>query len=290
MKQLKHLLLFSSLILFVATAFHQGPKKIKLPKAYIYVPSGTFQQEGKAISVQGFYMQSTEVSNLEYREYLVYLEHAGRTTELEKAGIYLKGWKNDGVFLDAQYHQHPAYENYPVVNISREAVLLYCAWLQEILQARHPETLIQVKLPSEVEWMYAAQGGQTGAPYPNGYFLRNAKGQYMYNFRRLGDEAIHRNPKTGAIEIREENAGPASLNFVTTPAPAKSNFPNNFGLYNMSGNVAEMIAEEGRTKGGCFNSTGFDIRIDAPDEFAGMTEASPFIGFRPVVLVLEKEQ
>ncbi len=58
----------------------------------------------------------------------------------------------------------------------------------------------------------------------------------------------------------------------------------------MSGNVAETLAEPGRTKGGCFNRTGYDIRIDAPDEFAGFTGASPFIGFRPVITVLEKKE
>lgn len=290
---MKQTFLFCCLALFAATAFHQGPKKIKLPKAYVYIPSGTFhQQEGKTLSVQGFYLQSTEVSNLEYREFLRYLEWKERTADLEKVKVQAEGWASDGDQFEGmeQYHQHPAYENYSVVNISREAVKIYCEWLQELLQERHPEVIITVRLPSEMEWMYAARAGQELAPYPHGSYLRNAKGEFLYNFRQLGDEALHRNPETGEIEVREDAGAGKLYSRIFGPVPASSNAPNNFGLYNMSGNVAEMIAEEGRTKGGCFNSTGYDIRIDAPDEFAGITGASPYIGFRPVVVVREREK
>ncbi|MBK8921168.1 MAG: SUMF1/EgtB/PvdO family nonheme iron enzyme [Saprospirales bacterium] len=291
---MRYFLLLSCLALFSATAFHQGPKKIKLPKAYVYIPSGTYAAGGKTVSVQGFYMQAWEVSNLEYNEFLFDLKREGRTEEYEKARVRPEGWATAAVYAGAmaeKYHQHPAFENYPAVNITREAALLYCQWLTKKLLVFNPEARFGVRLPSEVEWAYAAQAGHAGFPYPHGYSLQDAKGQFLYNFRHIGDESIHSNPETGQIEVRPSAlvpAGPAAP-VGLGPAPSKSNAPNDFGLYNMSGNVAEMITGEPlRTKGGCFNSTGYDIRIDAPDTFAGEAGASPYVGFRPVVTVVGK--
>ena len=56
----------------------------------------------------------------------------------------------------------------------------------------------------------------------------------------------------------------------------------------MSGNVAEMLNEPGRTKGGSWASSGYYLRIDAEDEYEGFTEPSPMIGFRYFMEILEK--
>ncbi|TNE60349.1 MAG: hypothetical protein EP344_07625 [Bacteroidetes bacterium] len=293
---MKQLLLFSCLALFTAANLQPKPKKFKLPKAYVYVPSGTCTIAGESKSIQGFYMQATEVTNLEYREFLHDLQAQGRTADYKKARIRPEGWKLPGTYMEPMaehYHQHPAYNDYPVVNITQEGARLYCEWLTEKLKADDPDAYVQVRLPVEAEWIYAAAGGKAGMPYPHGYYLRDSKGQFQYNFRVLGDEAIHRNPQTGEMEVRKntDKRSPAPLNAGTfATAPARSYSPNDYGLYNTSGNVAEMLAEPGRTKGGCFRSTGYDIRIDAEDEFAGFTDASPFIGFRPVVSVVGKKE
>jgi hypothetical protein len=39
-------------------------------KVYAYIPTGTFDYQGKQVSVKSFYMQKTEISNLEYRTFL----------------------------------------------------------------------------------------------------------------------------------------------------------------------------------------------------------------------------
>jgi len=53
----------------------------------------------------------------------------------------------------------------------------------------------------------------------------------------------------------------------------------------MVGNVAEMLDKPGRTKGGSWDSTGYHIRIDSDDEYEGWNKPSPFIGFRPIILI-----
>jgi formylglycine-generating enzyme required for sulfatase activity len=63
--------------------------------------------------------------------------------------------------------------------------------------------------------------------------------------------------------------------FIT--APVNSYFPNDIGLYNVCGNVAEMLAEKGVAAGGSFEDTGYDIRIQSTKQYSG---AKNDIGFR----------
>lgn len=292
----KHLLLFGLLGLFIM-AFTPNPgvnkKKFKAPKGFAYIPSGTLKDGDKTLSIQGFFMLATEVSNLDYREFLHHLEAAGRKEDLAKAQVHPEGWRIKEAYnepLVEHYHMHPAFENYPVVNVTREGALLYCLWLEEQLKKQNPDMLIKVRLPTEQEWMYAARGGHEDYPYSNGYYLHNNKGEFLYNYKHLGDEYVHTDPKTGAFERKTIvlSSHPVNGNLVNLPTPAKSYSPNDFGLYNTCGNAAEMIAEAGRTKGGSFACTGYDIRIEAPDVYAGVQEASPYIGFRVVMSVLGK--
>src|SRR5690606_22161450 len=68
-------------------------------------------------------------------------------------------------------------------------------------------------------------------------------------------------------------------------APAKSYFANKYGLYNMMGNVAEMIHESARTKGGSWNNTAEYLWINSKsDAYKGISHATPYVGFRPIVV------
>lgn len=274
------------LLACMAIAATPARKKFKLPRAYVYVPSGTITENGEKKSIQGFFMQRSEVTNLHYREFLSWLKYYGTPEDLAKAQLKPEGWRSFYAYCEPfveNYHTHPAYDNYPVVNVSYENAQHYCTWLTGLLQDQHPDWKIEVRLPTEAEWNYAARAGKDGLPYPHGYFLRDANGKLLYTYRHLGDESLTRDAETGDIKVVEM---PNALNgHFFGPAPSEAGKPNDFGLFNTSGNVAEMLLEPGKHKGGCFNSTGYDIRIDAPDEFAGVTEASPFIGFRVLIVV-----
>ena len=62
---------------------------------------------------------------------------------------------------------------------------------------------------------------------------------------------------------------------------AKGHYPNEFGLYNVCGNVAEMVDERGIAYGGSFLDPGYDIRIDSETHYDA---PSPKVGFRVIAV------
>jgi sulfatase modifying factor 1 len=97
--------------------------------------------------------------------------------------------------------------NLPVFNVSYEDAIEFCKWA-----TRNFGTT--VRLPTEAEWEYAARGGKKQTTYPWGM----------------------ESPKTHA-----RYRGNASRGVPTVGRTAFA--PNGFGLYNMSGNVSEWVAD-----------------------------------------------
>jgi formylglycine-generating enzyme len=126
-----------------------------------------------------------------------------------------------------RYFSHPSFGNYPVVGISWKQATAFCEWrtnyLNSFLESKKRIAESDFRLPTEAEWEYAARGGRSQAPYPwGGYYLRNKKGCLLANF------------KPGRGNYPEDGG------FYTVRADAY--WPNDFGLYNMSGNVAEWTS------------------------------------------------
>ena len=128
---------------------------------------------GKATSMDAtnsFHIQSTEVSNLEYRTFLFDLLIQGKKEAFLKAKPnqdlwlkeYPKGYEKEAQFMKDNYFSNSEYNDYPVVAISIEGAELYCEWLTEERNNLNPEkygTLVnKVRLPTAKEWVQAAKG------------------------------------------------------------------------------------------------------------------------------------
>jgi len=317
------------------------------PYGMVYVPSGTltigpsdqdisstYIQRPKSISIQGFFMDDTEITNNEYRQFVywvrdslahAYLDHyietedgeeridweyeidwsdetledlfyqgddrfAGRKEiNVEKlvyeyewydwqAAAHDKGnsprssfikrektrvypdtlvWIRDYSYsynepMARNYFWHPAFDDYPVVGVDWNMANAFCYWRTQLWNryeaGRQGVNTEDFRLPTEFEWEYAARGGHDNAPFPwGGYYVRNAKGCILANF------------KPGRGNYPEDGG------MYTVKADAY--FPNDYGLYNMAGNVAEWTVTAYDDNAYSFvHDLNPDIRFDASDD------------------------
>ncbi len=129
---------------------------------------------------------------------------------------------NDPKMLKYFYHQ--GYANYPVVGVTWEQAHAFCNWRTKIMQDNTQLDAQVYRLPTEAEWEYAARGGRKMATYPwGGNYVRDYKGCFLANFK----------PYHGAYNDDTGNG----------PMAVASYRPNDFGLFDMAGNVSEWTME-----------------------------------------------
>ncbi|MDR1876666.1 MAG: gliding motility lipoprotein GldK [Flavobacteriaceae bacterium] len=201
--------------------------------------------------------------------------------------------------LFEQYFWHKAYSKYPVVGVTWDQARAFCAFStkskNDYNQSKRKklDRIFPYRLPSEVEWEYAARGGLENAPYPwGGPYLMDDRGCYLANFK----------PKRG--DYMESEKG-----FLYT-APVKSFHKNGFGLFDMAGNVSEWTVsaynnssyvisstlnpylgnriEDPRKviKGGSWKDIGFMLMVSERD-WEHKDSARSYIGFRRVQTIPE---
>jgi formylglycine-generating enzyme required for sulfatase activity len=141
-------------------------------------------------------------------------------------------WVND--FSNARnetymrlYFNHPGYDDHPVVGVSWEQAMAFCHWrteyLKRSLDPRFRNAIEPFRLPTEAEFEYAARAGKTGNVYPwNSDGVVSDKDCFLANFK----------PGEGNYTI--------DGNLITAKVGSYS--PNEFGLYDMAGNVAEWTS------------------------------------------------
>ncbi len=128
-----------------------------------------------------------------------------------------------------KYFSHVAFDDYPVVGVTWKQARAFCHWRTELknnFSSRLNETPAHdYRLPTESEWERAARGGLNNTLYPWGsYYTRNVKGCFVANFKPLRGNYVSDSP-------------------TTTKTMRVGQFdPNNFGLYDMAGNVAEWTS------------------------------------------------
>ncbi|SHK91349.1 protein involved in gliding motility GldK [Chishuiella changwenlii] len=203
---------------------------------------------------------------------------------------------NDPMHQD--YFWHKAYADYPVVGINWNQATAFCdfrtRYHNDALARKSKKgkavKVISYRLPTEIEWEYAAKGGLENAPYPwGGPYLTDDRGCYLANFK----------PKRG--DYLEINDGKKTGYMYT--APIKTFRPNGYGLYDMAGNVAEWtsspynrstytmssslnpsisgVEKKKSVRGGSWKDVGYLLMISSRD-WEHKDSARSFVGFRTV--------
>lgn len=266
----KFQLTFYCLILMVCLGCDNNSKQVPVvieesPKGMVWIPEGVFERGAEnrdrfartdekpshLVQVTGFYMDITEVTNAQFKEFV---DETGYVTTAEKKvnwdelkkqlpedtpkphdsilepGSLSFKCKYPNIKNLNDYSQwwewkiganwkHPngkdsdiiGKDNFPVVHISYDDAVAYCIWANR-------------RLPTEAEWEYAARGG-----------LKN-------NIYSWGNDKSVLFEKANTWQGEFPNNNTEEDGFVNA-APVKSYPSNDYGLYDMSGNVWEWTQD-----------------------------------------------
>ena len=233
------------------------------PPGMVWIPGGEFMMGAKPdplgndvcmratydsrpihrVSVDGFYMDKTDVSNDEFARFVEatgYITLAERTPRAEDfpgappgnlvaGGVvftppsgpvpldnHLRWWS----YVAGANWRHPigpasdirGKGKYPVVQVAYDDAVAYAKWADK-------------RLPTEAEWEFAARGGLSGKVYAWGDVFRPA-GRWMANTHQ-GQFPIEDTGADGYVGI----------------APMAQYPPNDYGLYDMAGNVWQWTSD-----------------------------------------------
>ena len=260
----------------------------------------------RRVTVSSFYMDETEITNHQYKEYLYWLRQRYGDSYPEVVRNALPDtlvWREELSYNEPfveTYFRHPAYDDYPVVGVNWLQASEFCKWrtdrvnemvlvskgvlnidlegkddntfntesylvgqytgnVRKNLKNLGPEggerqvqfedgiVLPAYRLPTEAEWEFAALGLQGNMVseqderisdrriYPwNGNTVRYQKrdkyqGKMMANFKRSDGDYMGMSGN-----LNDHASGPSR---------ARAFFPNDFGLFNMAGNVNEWTMD-----------------------------------------------
>jgi sulfatase modifying factor 1 len=253
----------------------------------------------RRVTVSSFYMDETEVTNSDYREYMYWLKRVF----VDYPQVYQQAlpdtlvWRSEMAYNEPMveyYFRHPAYNDYPVVGISWLQATKYCDWRtdrvnemmmieegilrldpnqigannfntdaymagqyegivrqnlpdldpnNETRHARMEDGLFfpQYRLPTEAEWEFAALGLTAEDEVIDSKRMYPWRGNYARNDDRANRGAIMANFSRGRGDYMGVSG---SLNDgAGISAPVKSFWPNDYGLYDMAGNVSEWVMD-----------------------------------------------
>ncbi|MEQ8469903.1 MAG: SUMF1/EgtB/PvdO family nonheme iron enzyme [Marinoscillum sp.] len=265
------------------------------------------------------YASIYEVTNAEYLFFLNYLKENGYEELYEQSNYDLSDYDEINKAFAKMYHYSPHktskedFTRFPTMDVTFESANLYCEWLTTQYNAQEAREFKKVKfrLPSRNEWTMAALGY---VDFQSWVFEDNIvkarpqgdeKPRYFEKFR-IGDyDSVSypwyhsdwykdRNKITNQygcylanIKTPEEVSCKAGIqgDGFTITSPVGTYFSNDMGLFDVIGNVAEMINEPGKAMGGSWGHIPQESTITSINEY---DTSDNKVGFRIFMEVIEE--
>jgi gliding motility-associated lipoprotein GldJ len=253
----------------------------------------------RRVTVGSYYMDETEVTNTDYREYLYWIKRvfADYPQVYREALPDTLVWRSEMAYNEPMvdyYFRHPAYNDYPVVGVNWLQASKYCEWrtdrVNEMIlinegilrldpnqrgannfntdaylagqyegivrqnlpdldpnnETRHARMedglfLPKYRLPTEAEWEFAAMGLISEDELIENRRMYPWRGHYARNDKRANRGAIMANFSRGRGDYMGVSGSLNDAAGITSPV--KSYWANDYGLFDMAGNVSEWVMD-----------------------------------------------
>lgn len=182
-----------------------------------------------AVVMSGYWIDNFEVSNANYQQFVVATSYITKSEISGSSIIFEEPIEHQAALSDPRSWwelvsqadwRHPLglhdgiadKSDHPVVHVSYADALTYCDWLEK-------------DLPTEAQFEFAARGGMKGEIYS------------------WGSAPLHRTAAISNSWQTESSADHQMQDGYQSTSPVGSFPPNNFGLYDISGNVWEWVSD-----------------------------------------------
>ncbi len=271
---------------------------------YTKIPAYKTDYAGKATVLDAFTIRNVGITNLEYKTFLADLLTQNRSDDYLKCRVLNENWAKQGYCnLADSYFKEAKYNDFPVVNISYEGAKLFCKWLEDEIkfymqQNNMRSKLLQVRLPYDEEWVYAAREGYAKIAFEKGYntIFDESAGLVNKSFtnrvelvkRRVERVdtlySFYATNRYGWTEKEITDFFEIGLNYYKS-GTLDTIYSNRMKVLGKIGRVSEMIPQK-RTARVWLSGLSWKNKEEyqkLENEFKANT-ASPFVGFRIVVI------
>jgi hypothetical protein len=271
---------------------------------YTHIEADQMSYCNKTFTTSAFNMRIMGITNLEYKTFLADLLVQNRKQDYEAAKVFSEKWITNGYNeLVKDYFRDEKYNDFPVVNITIEGAKLFCKWQEEEIKVYMKQNKLKfkplrVRLPFDYEWLYAARAGYVKIAFEENYntIFDLSEGlvdeSFVNRTKKITKQVKRKDSLYSLISINHYGWSEKDLIELFNkglkyynPFPGDTIHSERMRIYGKTAHVSEIIEEKRSAQiwliGASWKDKTDYLKLQNEFKTAG---ASPFVGFRPVVI------